>query len=721
MRDLPRTEVNIAACLVDEVGQPAPLAQVQPALQNLYEAQFVRHTEEGWKLQTAQEKNWETERRGHLSPKPKFRTEIAREALGEIFNDPKLKTYRYRDLKNFRVGVSVDGLGAGDEGQVPLALVTAGDAAKFSTKLAEVRQESRHDSHKNNLYWVFALTPEIDDLVANLYASRQMVTKYDQLRAQNRITNEEVSCLGTEKGEVIRLKNRLRDKLLEALQAGTGLFQGVSKDGSALGKTVGEIFKGLFDFAVPDLYPKLELGARALKGTEAEEILKAANLNGLGQVFYGGEQGLNLVIKGEGGKYVPNPEADVAKEVLAYLAREHNYGNRESRTGKAIEAHFGGLGYGWDRDMLRLVLAALLRAGSIDVSYQGQRFDSYQDPRCRTPFTNNVAFKAALFTPTTPLDLKTLVKAVSSYESLTGQTVEVDKNAIAAAFKKLAQAQLQELLPVEAEVKAYQLPVAGQLAEWRTNLNSAADDCVRILAGEGASLKEAQERLRQIREVVNGSGLATIRQARLAAQQMWPVLRERLEIGDWGLEIAAAELGEMAVRLGEWLQAENFYETMTEIKTGAEVITTAYRTGYAGLHIQRAQGYSAAIEEIKGQPDWAGVPAEMQPPLLNPLALRACANLGWVDGLIVCQTCRATLSQMESDLAAVGGLKAQALARIVEITTPPDTSEVKPVRVRLIEFFPDSLETEQALDEAVERLREHLVKLLAEGVKIIPE
>ncbi len=76
---------------------------------------------------------------------------------------------------------------------------------------------------------------------------------------------------------------------------------------------------------------------------------------------------------------------------------------------------------------------------------------------------------------------------------------------------------------------------------------------------------------------------------------------------------------------------------------------------------------------------------------------------------------------MESDLAAVGGLKAQALARIAEITTPPDTSEVKPVRVRLIEFFPDNLETEQAIDEAVERLREHLVKLLAGGVKIIPE
>ncbi|MHC5730190.1 MAG: hypothetical protein ACYTXY_39985, partial [Nostoc sp.] len=97
VKDLPRTEKNIAACLVDQVGEPAPVAAVQKTLTRLYEAKFIRNTEEGWKLQTAQEKNWETERRS-LSPKPRDRNEIIRDALREIFSEPKLKTYRYRDL-----------------------------------------------------------------------------------------------------------------------------------------------------------------------------------------------------------------------------------------------------------------------------------------------------------------------------------------------------------------------------------------------------------------------------------------------------------------------------------------------------------------------------------------------------------------------------------------------------------------------------------------------
>ena len=184
VRDLPRTEANIAACLVGKIGNPAPLVEVQTALKKLENAQFVRNTEEGWKLQTAQEKNWDIERR-RLAPRSRDRNEILRETLQAIFADPKLKTYRFRNLKSFRVGISVDGVQAGEEGQIQLSIATAEDDDTFPARLAEVRNDSRQEVHKNDLYWVFALTPEIDGLIANLYASRQMVVRYDQLRAHS--------------------------------------------------------------------------------------------------------------------------------------------------------------------------------------------------------------------------------------------------------------------------------------------------------------------------------------------------------------------------------------------------------------------------------------------------------------------------------------------------------------------------------------------------------
>src|SRR3954449_1167533 len=109
VRDLPRSEANVAAFLVDAVGKRAPVAEVGTALKKLEEAQFVRSTDEGWKLQTAQEKNWDTERRGFLQPRPRERNEITRQALKEVFGEPALKTYRHRDLHTFRVGVRAEG------------------------------------------------------------------------------------------------------------------------------------------------------------------------------------------------------------------------------------------------------------------------------------------------------------------------------------------------------------------------------------------------------------------------------------------------------------------------------------------------------------------------------------------------------------------------------------------------------------------------------------
>ena len=71
--------------------------------------------------------------------------------------------------------------------------------------------------------------------------------------------------------------------------------------------------------------------------------------------------------------------------MLDYLKNEHSYGNKDSRMGKALERRFGGTPYGWERDMLRLILATLFRAGEVEVTYQGNRYRNYQDPASARP------------------------------------------------------------------------------------------------------------------------------------------------------------------------------------------------------------------------------------------------------------------------------------------------------------------------------------------------
>lgn len=710
VRDLPRTEANVAAFLVDQVGDPAPVAQVEAAIKKLYDAQFIRNTEDGWKLQTAQEKNWETEKKA-LDPKPRDRNEIVRNALRTVFGEPTLRTYRYKDYRTFRIGISVDGTTVGDEGDIRVFLAMAEDGGELSNRINEARDESRQKTHENDLYWVFSLASEIDELVAQLFASRKMVEKYDQLRAQSKITPDEATCLQDEKNLALSYESRLRDKMTEALERGTGMFRGVARDASSLGKNLGEIIKKFLEQAVPDLYPKLEMGSRPLRGDEPDIFLKAADLKALPQIFYVGERGLGLVNK-EGSKYVPNPSADVAKEVRDYLAGQHEYGNREACLGKALENRFNGTPYGWERDVLRLILAVLFRAGVIEVSFGGQKFDSFSEPRSREPFISNAKFKSAVFTPIKPVDLKTLTQAVQSYEGLTGKTVDVEKNAISTAAKQYADAEIKEVVPIAAEAKARYLPVSPIVEDYREALASiesgSADDCVNLLAGGAASLKEGRERIRKIAECLSEKGLATLQRARLAANEM----SRPLETHGQG------EIGEKGKQLRELLQSETFFESMAQIESTAREIVAAYRGLYEKTHADRAAQYQDAVEKIKGRKEWEQVPESMREPVLSPLVSRGCAESDFPEMNLACNACRAGVSQMESDIEALGGLFAKVVSEIQRLTTPP---EVKIERVRVSEYLSGSFESADQVKKAVARLQDHLLKLLDEGVKIVVE
>ena len=108
----------------------------------------------------------------------------------------------------------------------------------------------------------------------------------------------------------------------------------------------------------------------------------------------------------------------------------------------------------------------------------------------------------------------------------------------------------------------------------------------------------------------------------------------------------------------------------------------------------------------------------MREPILGPLQSRWCSEPHLPDGSTACKTCGATLGQMESDVAAVGGLFAQVVAQIQKITWT-DAKKVK--RVRVAEFFTGSVETEDQVKQAVGRLQDHLLTMLAEGVKIVVE
>lgn len=709
VRDLPRTEANLAALLYRRLGDDSPLSGVERAIGLLSEAQFVRHTDSGWKLQTAQEKTWTAERNA-FNPTPRERNELLEDAFRTIFSEAAVTRYHYRNLRNFRVGVTWDGraITSGDS-QVPLAVRTADGPDAFFEASERVRQESRVKTLE--LFWVMALTDDLLEITAELYRSKSMVGKYVQLSSQGKLTQYDPGSLDAEKLEVLRLAARQKDLLTSALITGQGFFCGVGKDGSVLGKTLPEILKTFFDYAVPALYPKLEMGARPIKGNEAEEILKAANLNGLTKIFYAPPDGLDLV-KHEGAKYVVNSAAAIVKEVADYLSQEHSYGNKV--TGRSLEGHFGGIGYGWEAEMLWLVTATLLRGGAMEVTYQGRRFRNHLDPQARAPFSGANAFRSASFAPRKAPNLQTLVSAARRFEDLTGEEVDVEESAIAQAFQKFARQELEKLLPVEATVRANAIPVVPLLHEYHltleTVLNSASDDCVNMLAGEGESFAELRKSASAIAKATDDKGLVRLGRLRTAVQQIWPQLAAEAQDGD---------LTQAADEIKAALSDASYLEKPKEMDEAARRLLTAYNDLYAARHTARVAAFAQAIDDVRGQASWLSVPESMQAPILKPLTDRAGHDLAMGKDDLACTVCGANLASMSSDLSAVVRIRSDVLLRVQQLTEPEQ--KVERLRFSDVAGVGRTLSTEAEVKRLLEELSLELLTRIAAGVKVVLE
>jgi hypothetical protein len=711
VKDLPRTPHNLAVVLHPAVDAHPLLNAVEKALAGLEQAQFIRNTEEGFKLLTVQEKQWETQRNG-LSPREADRHRIHRESISDLFAEPKLRSMVYKELRSFRLGITVDGQSIESAGDIPLqmSLVTP---AEWATTLTEARGESA--AKPGDLFWVVALDDTVRELVTELHRSREMVSEFDRMGAQQKLTGEESSCLAEEKNRRDRFQRELRERMTRAIEGGTSFFQGVERTGAALGTSLNQMTQGLLEIAIPALYPKLEVGNLPLGGSETEKFLTEANLSGLPKVFYDDKPERSLVVK-QGGQFVPNLGCDLGRELLDYLRREHAYGNKV--TGKVLESHFGGPGYGWSMDTVRLGLAILFRGGAVEVSHQGRKYQHYSEPPARQPFAATPAFRAASFSPREALDLKVLAAAARMYEELTGRDVNIEEGEIAQAFKQVAAADREKLLPLAARLQALHLPGAKAVQEQLTwvegILESAPDECVKTLASEGKSFLEGRRLSDQLEKAATDTNIETIRAAHRILDEQWPILVA---------QGASVGLTKPQEELSALLDSDECLQRIEAVRMSAEAIGVEYRRIYTAASERRGEAYRIALESIKGRSEWLAVsenpalPPEQKEALLAPLRQRAEAQVDLPAGATVCRRTGATLAQIESDALAVEAVAGQVLRRLMELTAPEEKIE----RVSVARLYPSRISGPDELDEFIKALRERLAKILAAGGTIFLE
>lgn len=183
------------------------------------------------------------------------------------------------------------------------------------------------------------------------------------------------------------------------------------------------------------------------------------------------------------------------------------------------------------------------------------------------------------------------------------------------------------------------------------------------------------------------------------------------------------ELGTTVEKLRTLLGSEQFIDSWDDIAAHTNTVLTAYRTAYCNLFDRRKQAYESAIGEIKNRAEWEPLEStnpSMASTLLSQLLGRVGTN---EDKEAVAEgksLGKASLAEMESDLAAVAGLKSSVIVKLQELSIASDKRA--PVRkVRVSEFFNRPIQTQEQLDKTLDIIRDALQKCIDEGHVIILE
>jgi len=709
VRDLPISAVNIAALLYPDIHSESVLPLVTEALDKLEQAQYIKQTSEGYKLLTAQEKNWDIKRNG-ISPKQLDRNRFRRDMIKEILSDSKINLYKYGG-RTFKLAMRLDEILTIQEGDISFEFFSLDDNSQLDEKREEKKRESREGKNKNIIYAVLALNEDIHKEIDEVCKSDKMIEDHKRLAAEGLLPADEHKCYSDEKTKKDNLWKNLRDLMADALYMGKSIFRGVEKDIAASGSNIQDSIKKILDVNFLSIFPKYGLGAIQLTGKEAEQLLTAANLSGLPSVLYDGSGGIGIVVN-QSGKYVINENAEILLNVLGYITEKHAYG--EKIYGKTIDEHFSGNIYGWPRDVLRLVLAALFRSGKIEISYQSKRLRDFTNHLGREAIINNNSFKNAGFFPREQtLTLQQIKDACINYEAITGEEIDAEESALDKALKKLAESEKERLYNLQAILKTHGLPcldvVLNLLSTFKQIPDNNSDDCVKYLAEEGKELKHTLDKISKIEMVVTGDNLNIVLNSVKLLKDTADIIALNVKQDDAVLQYIE--------ELKECLASEDFFNRITQLKSLYKNIFSKFSELYSNVHTNRNSPYKDLLLKLQADSDWANLPSDFQEELKKPILDKICNNLA-LKNTVQCTICKSSFERIESDILSLAGIEKNIFKKIQDFISKSDK---KIEIVRLNDYFNRSVTDFDDFKEQLDKFMSHIDELLKEGKKVILE
>ena len=664
---------------------------VEASLQRLHHARYVVPKEDSvWEFLTGAKKSFEEEVAG-VTVRQVDRRREARKHLAEVLRP--IGRLNYGDgLRSFDVTVRGDGEEIQSGGAITLEV--------FSPLYVELEELSVGDleqvmsfSYPETVYWVAA---ESADLVNHLTRAIRLDEVLGKWRSKSLKTDEEREIIREKETELNGLRSRIETALRMALTNGMIIWNGRAEELDGRTTTLNPIFNRHLAQVVPYVYPKFDLAAVKANEQEIEAVLTVA-------AYALPTIGSALDLFGPDGHL--NQHSAVVSEVRAELAdRSHRGGDL---SGRALEEYFTGGDYGWHPVIVRLVLAAMFRAGMVSAKAENVHYTNYTVPAAQVLLTRTRPFRRTVF----------------FYE---------ETEAIAPEELRRAQDELKVIFDITRREETAN-GLAEQVREVMGQWSGRAERVMLQLRPAGypipEPLRRSQDLYLRVTNFTNPGrivkafleNLETVRVWHTEVQVLYTFIRDkRLPLfqraGRLLEEIERAE----GVPGAEPLKMEDarcWRETLTECTNSGQVahewedfraalipLQGRFREVYAVIHRQRDEAVAQEREQLEA----TGVPVQ-------GLFVYECEGLEWSEDSLKCAQCDAPLKELYLQTVALPHL-VRELRQQYEDRARYNGESPTVKRLRVAEVVPNRyIKSESELDEALTAVRKAVVEALTGG------
>lgn len=685
VKSVHRTAENIASALHPSMTADSQLASVKEALRQLEAAHKVRHSDDGYRIPTPAEDDWERLRNGS-NPEHGDAHRLYADTLASFWQPQPFHTLF--DAKTFKAGLAIQGKGIVD-GDMIFHVHLDESGKEFKNLTQELRERSQQE--RKNVYWAVPLNDTIDKETVESFRSKEILSR----KEREAKTANETALVADEKIRLRRHQDELRRLLKAACLSGNVYFRGNDRSPGDRAVDVGKSTTEILGYVLPEVFDRFK--EAAVRSSDAkksvEALLSAENLQGLPVVF----SNLGL-IRDEKGKTVFNIESGPLAEVLSRIEERTNYGDNAS--GRYLTDEFVNEPFGWEFEVVRLFVISLLRAGQIEATSKGQVIDTVTTIEAKDTFLNNNLFRQSSFRPKKGMEFQELVKASEAFRDTFGSEVrELNSSSIATELRREIARHEDTIAGALSHLAANRFPgvyiLEDAIGQMKAILRGSDENAISIFNSSHRSIKDAIKRSSELEQVFTEPGLRNLNRAQETLKVAWPFLKEETDL--------SSDLRTYAAVLEDVLARETFFRELQLIEQYTNAIESEYDRRYEEVILARVNVYSGAFDQLVKTEGWAKVSEEQRQLISAPLA-RGMSK----DGK------RLPINQLRSEYDACESRLKTAIAQIHRIVEGD-----RLVTLSLGSYFSGGIETEEQLDAALTGIREECAHIIGAGKKVI--